>query len=125
MPSDKEIEAAAEAYLVSNPATHSDWSALSDEAKDIYRVITKAALEAAEKVRGDGWLPIETCPGGEDVFLAAYIEPSDTAKVNGAKAFWDVQVGVRFGKTFTRALSGRPTHWQPIKLPLQPQTEDK
>lgn len=55
-----------------------------------------------------------------EVFLAAFIEPSEAAFANGQMPFWDYGFGRRYSSVsekFTGILGGRPSHFMFIEPP--------
>ncbi len=65
------------------------------------------------KPHGDGWQPIATAPRDREVYLAAYVTPSEAAKANGARAIWSCGVGRwLFGDHWSGVLSANPQWWR-------------
>lgn len=73
------------------------------------------------------WLPIESAPKSQRVWLATWIEPSGTAKSNGSKAYWHVTDGIFIayannGGVWSGALGGSPNYWMPYIVPAPPKS---
>ena len=71
------------------------------------------------------WQPIETYDykNFPEVWLAAWIEPSEYAKENGASAHWDIGMGRCWHvntRKFTGVLGGSPTYWCKTNKPDLP-----
>lgn len=76
-------------------------------------------------VHREQWQPIETYDyqNFPEVWLAAWIEPSDPAKENGASAHWDIGMGRCWHvntRKFTGVLGGSPTYWCKTNKPDAP-----
>lgn len=72
-----------------------------------------------------GWQPIETYDykNFPEVWLAAWIEPSEYAKENGASAHWDIGMGRCWHvntRKFTGVLGGSPIYWCKTNKPYSP-----
>lgn len=67
------------------------------------------------------WQPIETAPkDSRQVFLAAYIIPSDAAARNGSKSHWTYGIGAYlWDDQWSGILGSKPSHWMPITEPSQ------
>lgn len=71
------------------------------------------------------WQPIETYDykNFPEVWLAAWIEPSEYAKENGASAHWDIGMGRCWHvntRKFTGVRGGSPTYWCKTNRPEAP-----
>ena len=71
------------------------------------------------------WQPIETYDykNFPEVWLAAWIEPSEYAKENGASAHWDIGMGRCWHvntRKFTGVLGGSPIYWCKTNKPYSP-----
>lgn len=87
MPPDLEIEAAAKAIFDRWQSACDDkhsWDRVSEHVRCGCRRVARAAIETLDAVRCDGWMPIESAPPLERVFVAG-IQP---ASMTGCAAYW-------------------------------------
>lgn len=82
--------------------------------------LTKAERALAEERDKHQWRTIESAPKDGQLLLAAYIVPSDEARRNGSRPFWDIAIGRAYGTKLDRwsgILGTLPSHWMPKPTP--------
>lgn len=93
--------------------------ALISHLADAIRALSSPAHADAGKVEGDGWLPIESAPTDETLFLAYC--PSDEDFPDGRMMIWKGSIFAFQKNPTPNHLQFPATHWRP--LPSAPASE--